>query len=263
MNLDLKDRVALVCGASKGLGKAVAMGLAQEGARLAICSRNQENISKTAAEITETTQSECLGLKVDLSSTDEARRFFKTAWDHFGRIDILVNNAGGPPSLPFSQITDEQWQSAFDLTLMSAVILIRECLPVMMQQKFGRIINITSVAVKQPLEGLILSNTIRTGLIGLAKTLSNDYGAYNILINNVCPGVTLTERVSQLSLALAAQKGIAPERVIQDWETGIPLKRMGRPEELANLVVFLASDRASYITGTTIPVDGGFYKGLM
>ena len=165
--------------------------------------------------------------------------------------------------MPFAKITDEQWQSAFDLTLMSAVILIRECLPVMQEQRFGRIVNMTSVAVKQPLEGLILSNTIRTGLIGLAKTLSNDYAPYNILINNVCPGVTLTERVKQLSVAMAAQKGISPEKVIQDWEAGIPMGRMGRPEELANLVVFLASERASYITGTTTQVDGGFYKGLM
>jgi 3-oxoacyl-[acyl-carrier protein] reductase len=178
-------------------------------------------------------------------------------------VDILVTNAGGPPSLPFAKITDAQWQSAFDLTLMSAVILIRECLPSMQEQRFGRIVNITSVAVKQPLEGLILSNAIRTGLIGLAKTLSNDYAPYNILVNNVCPGVTLTERVKQLSLALAAQKGITPEKVIQDWEAGIPMGRMGKPEELANLVVFLASERASYITGTTIQVDGGYYKGLM
>lgn len=263
MDLGINHRIALVCGASKGLGRAVALGLAREGARLAICSRNKENILKTAAEITQSTGAEVLGISADLSQADEARRFFKEAWEHFGRVDILVTNAGGPPSLPFAKITDELWKSAFDLTLMSAVILIRECLPVMQEQGFGRIVNITSVAVKQPLEGLILSNTIRTGLIGLAKTLSNDYAPYNILINNVCPGVTLTERVKELSMAMAVQKGISPEKVIQDWEAGIPMGRMGRPEELANLVVFLASDRASYITGTTIQVDGGYYKGLM
>lgn len=263
MDLGINNRIALVCGASKGLGKAVALGLGQEGARLAICSRNKENILKIASEISKTTGAEVLGISADLSRAEEARRFFKEAWEHFGRVDILVTNAGGPPSLPFAKITDDQWKSAFDLTLMSAVILIRECLPVMQEQRFGRIVNITSVAVKQPMEGLILSNTIRTGLIGLAKTLSNDYAPYNILINNVCPGVTLTERVKELSKALAAQKGISPEKVIQDWEAGIPMGRMGRPEELANLVVFLASDRASYITGTTIQVDGGYYKGLM
>jgi 3-oxoacyl-[acyl-carrier protein] reductase len=263
MDLGIKDRIALVCGASKGLGKAVALGLAKEGARLAICSRSKENISKAAAEIAEATGVEVLGIPADLSKAEEARRFLKEALDYFGRLDILVTNAGGPPSLPFAEITDEQWKSAFDLTLMSAVILIRESLPLMKAQRFGRIINITSVAVKQPLEGLILSNTIRTGLIGLAKTLSNDYAPYNILINNVCPGVTLTERVRELSVAMAGQKGISPEKVIRDWEAGIPLGRMGRPEELANLVVFLSSERASYITGTTIQVDGGFYKGLM
>lgn len=263
MDLGIKNKIALVCGASKGLGKAVALGLAREGARLALCSRNKENILTAAAEISKATGVEVLGISADLSKAEEVRGFFKEALDHFGRVDILVTNAGGPPSLPFAEITDAQWRSAFDLTLMSAVILIRECLPLMKEQRFGRIINITSVAVKQPLEGLILSNAIRTGLIGLAKTLSNDFAPDNILINNVCPGVTLTERVKALSGAMAAQKGISPEKVIQDWEAQIPMRRMGRPEELANLVVFLASERASYITGTTTQVDGGYYKGLM
>ena len=263
MDLGIRDRIALVCGASKGLGKAVALGLAKEGARVAVCSRNKENILTAAAEISKAAGTEVLGIAADLSKAEEARRFFKEALDHFGRVDILVTNAGGPPSLPFAEITDAQWKSAFDLTLMSAVILIRECLPLMKEQRFGRIINITSVAVKQPLEGLILSNALRTGLIGMAKTLSNDFAPYNILINNVCPGVTLTERVKELSGAMAAQKGISPEKVIQEWEAQIPMRRMGRPEELANLVVFLASERASYITGTTIQVDGGYCKGLM
>jgi 3-oxoacyl-[acyl-carrier protein] reductase len=187
MDLGIRDRIALVCGASKGLGKAVALGLAKEGARVAVCSRNKENILTAAAEISKAAGTEVLGIAADLSKAEEARRFFKEALDHFGRVDILVTNAGGPPSLPFAEITDAQWKSAFDLTLMSAIILIRECLPLMKEQRFGRIINITSVAVKQPLEGLILSNALRTGLIGLAKTLSNDFAPFNILINNVCP----------------------------------------------------------------------------
>ncbi len=263
MNLGLKNRIALVCGASKGLGRAVALGLAREGARLAICSRSQENILAAAAEIAETTGAECLGIPADLSRAEEARRFFKEALNHYGRVDVLVTNAGGPPSLPFVEIDDAQWKSAFDLTLMSAVILIREALPVMQKMRFGRIINLTSIAVKQPLEGLILSNTLRAGLIGLAKTLSNVYAADNILINNVCPGYTLTERVKELSVVVAGRKGISPQEVIQEWESGIPMGRLGRPEELADLVVFLASERASYITGTTIQVDGGYFKGLM
>lgn len=263
MNLGLKNRIALVCGASKGLGRAVALGLAREGARLAICSRSPENILAAAAGIAETTGAECLGIPADLSRAEEARRFFKEALNHYGRVDVLVTNAGGPPSLPFVEIDDDQWKSAFDLTLMSAVILIREALPVMQKMRFGRIINLTSIAVKQPLEGLILSNTLRAGLIGLAKTLSNVYAADNILINNVCPGYTLTERVKELSIVVAGRKGITPQEVIREWEAGIPMGRLGSPEELADLVVFLASERASYITGTTIQVDGGFYKGLM
>jgi 3-oxoacyl-[acyl-carrier protein] reductase len=263
MDLGLKDRVALVCGASKGLGRAVAQGLAQEGVKVAICSRNKESILKAAEEIKQSTGVETLGLAVDLARGDEARRFFREALGHFGRIDILVNNAGGPPSLPFADIEDRQWQGAFELTLMSAVILIKEALPVMQTRGFGRIINMTSVAVKQPLEGLILSNTLRAGLIGLAKTLSNAYAADNILINNVCPGYTLTERVRELARVTAERRGLSPEAVIQEWESRIPMGRLGRPEELANLVVFLASERAGYITGTTTQVDGGFYQGLM
>lgn len=263
MELGLRDRVALVCGASQGLGKAVAWGLAREGCRLAIGSRNEANIREVASEITRSTGVETLGISVDLSQGEEARRFFQEARDHFGRIDILVTNIGGPPSLPFVEIPDDQWKASFDQILMSAVVLIRECLPVMEENGFGRIINLTSVAVKQPLEGLILSNTLRAGLIGLAKTLSNTYASKNILINNVCPGYTLTERVHQLSSVISERRGISPQEVIKDWEARIPMGRLGRPEELADLVVFLASERASYITGATIQVDGGFYKGMM
>jgi 3-oxoacyl-[acyl-carrier protein] reductase len=263
MDLGLKDRVALVCGASRGLGRAVALGLAREGAKVAICSRNPANIQAAESEIVQETGGEILGLAIDLSKAEEARRFYKEAVDYFGPIDILVNNAGGPPSLPFQEIKDDQWQSAFELTLMSAITLIREVLPNMQERRFGRIINITSVAVKQPLEGLILSNTLRAGLVGLAKTLSKAYASHNILINNVCPGYTLTERVRELSLVVAERRGVSPEQVIKDWEALIPMGRLGRPEELADLVVFLASERASYMTGTTTQVDGGFYQGLM
>jgi 3-oxoacyl-[acyl-carrier protein] reductase len=263
MNLGLKDRVALVCGASKGLGKAVAWGLAREGARLAICSRSEENIIRAAEEISRETGAEVLPIKADLSAAAEARAFFGQALARYGKVDILVNNAGGPPSLPFLEITDDHWEEAFHLTLMSAAILIREAIPRMQEQKYGRIVNLTSVAVKQPILGLILSNALRTGLVGLSKTLSALYGPDNILINNVCPGYTLTERVRELAEVVAQRQNTTPEAVIRGWEQEIPLGRLGRPEELADLVVFLASERASYITGATIQVDGGYFRGLM
>jgi len=263
MDLGLKDRVALVCGASKGLGKAVALGLAREGTRLAICSRNLENIQKVAEEIRKASGTEVIPLAVDLSSSEEARRFFREAHQHYGQVDILVNNAGGPPSLLFLEISEDHWQEAFQLTLMSAVTLMKEAIPVMQARKFGRIINLTSVAVKQPILGLILSNALRTGLVGLAKTLATIYAPDNILINNVCPGYTLTERVRELSAVIARRQHATPEAVIQGWEAEIPMGRLGKPEELADLVVFLASERAGYLTGATIQVDGGYYRGLM
>jgi 3-oxoacyl-[acyl-carrier protein] reductase len=263
MDLGLKDRVALVCGASKGLGKAVALGLAREGARLAICSRNLENIQQAAEEIRGETGTEIISLPADLSSAEASRRFFREAQHHYGQVDILVNNAGGPPSLSFPDLNDEHWQAAFQLILMSAVTLMKEVIPVMQARKFGRIINLTSVAVKQPIPGLILSNALRTGLVGLAKTLSGLYAPDNILINNVCPGYTLTERVRELSEVMAQRQNITPEAVIKGWEAEIPLGRLGRPEEVADLVVFLASEKAGFITGATIPVDGGFCRGVM
>lgn len=263
MDLGLKDRVALVCGASKGLGKAVALGLAREGARLAICSRSLENIQQAAGEIREAAGTEVLPLAVDLSSSAEARRFYRQAREHFGQVDILVNNAGGPPSLPFLEISEDHWQEAFQLTLMSAAVLMKEVLPGMQARKFGRIINLTSVAVKQPIPGLILSNALRTGLVGLAKTLAGLYAPDNILINNVCPGYTLTERVRELAAVMAQRQDTTPEAVVKGWEAEIPLGRLGRPEEVADLVVFLASQRAGYISGATIPVDGGYCRGVM
>jgi len=263
MDLGLKDRVALVCGASKGLGKAVARGLAREGVRLAICSRNLENIQKAAEEIRKAFGTEVIPLAVDLSSSEEARRFFREAHRHFGQVDILVNNAGGPPSLPFLEISEDHWQAAFQLTLMSAVTLMKEVIPIMQARKFGRIINLTSVAVKQPILGLILSNALRTGLVGLAKTLATIYAPDHVLINNVCPGYTLTERVRELSEVIARRQHATPEAVIKGWEAEIPMGRLGKPEELADLVVFLASERAGYLTGATIQVDGGYCRGLL
>jgi len=262
MDLGLKDKVALVTGASKGLGKAVAMGLAREGAQVAICARGEETLQATAREIEAATGSEVLAVRADVTRPADIKRLVETTAEHFGRIDILVTNAGGPPSARFMDLSHKAWQQAVDLTLMSAVHLCYKVVPYMRKQGGGRIITMTSVSVKQPLDGLVLSNSLRAGVIGLTKTLSNELAKDNILVNSVCPGWTRTERVVELLEAAAQRKGTTPQDEEAAVVSQIPLGRMGRPEEIANLVVFLASERASFITGVAIHVDGGFYKGV-
>jgi len=177
-------------------------------------------------------------------------------------VDILVNNAGGPPAATFLELSDKQWQAALRLNLLSTIWLSREAVPHMQKQRWGRIINMTSVAVKQPIDGLMLSNAVRAGVIGFAKTLANELATDNILVNSVCPGFILTERVLELSEVLAVKRQESPESVMRTWEESIPLRRLGKVEEFANLVVFLASERAGYITGNSIQIDGGYYRGL-
>jgi 3-oxoacyl-[acyl-carrier protein] reductase len=174
-----------------------------------------------------------------------------------------VTNAGGPPPGLFVSLRPQDWVSGFNLNLMSVINLCAEVVPYMQRHRWGRIINITSISVKQPVDGLMLSNSIRAAVVGFAKTLSNELAPYNILVNNVCPGYTRTERVEELSASIAERKGVSRERVVKGWEETIPMGRMGRPEEFAALVAFLASERASYITGVSIPVDGGAVKGLL
>ena len=183
--------------------------------------------------------------------------------DRFGTIDILVTNAGGPPPGTFDTLENSAWADAFHLNLLSVVDLCRATIPYMKANRWGRIINVTSISVKQPVDGLLLSNSLRAGVVGLAKTLSKELGPDNILVNNVCPGFTMTGRVDQLAKATAERKGVSPEDVLRDWESTIPLGRIGNTAEFAALVAFLASERASYITGTTIPIDGGVVQGLM
>ena len=243
MELGLKDRVAVVAASSKGLGKAVALGLAAEGVKLALCARGEEELRRTAAEI----PGEVLAEAVDVTSDEQVRAFVDVVLRKFGRIDICVTNAGGPPAKKFVDTSLDDWKSAVDLSFMSAVYFARSVLPHMKEQRWGRLIAISSVAVLQPVDGLILSNAARSAVRGLVKSLSNEYAPYNVLVNNVCPGYTATERLQKL--------GVHPE-------AQIPLGRVATPEEFANLVVFLASDRASYITGVSIPVDGGWTKAL-
>jgi 3-oxoacyl-[acyl-carrier protein] reductase len=262
MDLGLKDRVAIVAASSQGLGKAVALGLAREGAKLAICSRSESNINRTAEEIRQETGVEVLARPVDVTDYEQVRSFISETNDRFGRVDICVTNAGGPPAKPFAETTVEDWRAEVDLNLMSTLYFVREVLPLMQQRKWGRVITITSSSVKQPVDNLVLSNSVRSAVSGLMKTLSNEYGKDNILVTNVCPGYTLTSRLDELSGRLAKAEGVDAGEIRQRWARQIPLGRLGRPEEFANMVVFLASERASYITGVSIAIDGGHVKGI-
>jgi 3-oxoacyl-[acyl-carrier protein] reductase len=262
MDLGLKDRVAIVAASSTGLGKAVALGLAREGAKLALCARTERTLDETAAEIRGETGADIFARATDVTSETEVHAFVAAAHERFGRVDICVANAGGPPSKSFAETSIEDWRKSADLNLMSTVHLAKETLPLMQARKWGRFIVVTSVSVKQPIDGLILSNSIRAGVSGLVKSLANEYGPYNILVNNVCPGFTATARLLDLSSALAAKQGIAPKDIEARWASQAPLGRIGQPEEFANVVVFLASERASYVTGTSIAVDGGIVKGI-
>ncbi len=261
MNIRMDGRTALVGGSSTGLGLAIAEGLAEAGANLVLCARTAATLDEAAAGIKEM-GAEVLTVPTDLTRVGEIDNLATLALEKFGTIDILVNNAGGPPSGPFDDLTEEDWRHAVDLTLMSAVELTRRLLPAMRAQKWGRVINVTSTSVKQPVNGLMLSNSLRSAVVGWAKTLANEIGPDQILINNVCPGHTTTARLEELAQAVSSRQGLSVAEVYASWEQLSPLQRLGKPHELANLVVFLASDMASYINGTTIAVDGGRQQAM-
>ncbi len=257
MDLGLRGKVALVGGASRGLGKATAMGLAREGCRVAICARTEETLFEAAQEIVKTTRGEVSPVVCDMSRAKDIEHFVAATVERFGRLDIVVNNAGGPPVGAFDHHSDHAWQDALDQNFLSAVRTIRAALPHLRKQGGGRIINITSYAVKHPLDGLILSNSARLAVIGLAKTLSRELGPENILVNNVCPGPTLTTRMESLMHTRARNEGRSYGEIVAEESKRIPLGHMGAPEDVAALIVFLASEPARQITGTTIQVDGG------
>ena len=262
MDLGLKQRVALVAASSQGLGKAVAMGLAKEGARLALCARTESTLTAAAGEIRRATGAEIMTRALDVTNYDQVRQFVADTVAQYGQLDICVANAGGPPAKSFAETTLEDWRRAADLNLMSTVYFAKETLPVMQSRRWGRFIAITSMTVKQPVDGLILSNSVRSGVSGLIKTLANEYGPYNVLVNNVCPGYTATARLIDLAERMAEKEGVDVARIEQRWASQAPLGRVGRPEEFADVVVFLASERASYVTGVSIGIDGGIVKGL-
>ena len=262
MDLGLKGKIAIVAAASDGLGKACAMALAEEGANLVICSRRQKEITETADEILLKTGSKVITVVTDVTKADDIKRFVGRAKNEFGTVHVLVNNAGGPPTGSVLDLSDNEWERGFNLTMMSMVRMTREVLPMMVRQNWGRIITITSFVAKQPLNELILSVSMRPGIHGLTKILSNMYAKYNITANTVCPGNILTKRQEQLNQDRAAQKNMTLEEYLMDAAKQIPAERMGRPGEIGSVVAFLASERASYINGVNLLVDGGLVRGI-
>jgi 3-oxoacyl-[acyl-carrier protein] reductase len=262
VDLGLRNRVALVGAASRGLGRAIAEELAAEGAAVVMCARDPEVLGRARAEIAERTRADVHAVVADVATQEGTDTVAAEALARFGRVDVLVTNAGGPPSGPFEAHGWDAWERALQLTLRSAVELTRLVLPGMKERRWGRIINVTSITVKQPVDGLMLSNSIRAAVTGFARTLANEVATFGITVNNILPGYTRTERVEQLNRATAEREGIAAEDVQRRIESQIPMRRLGEPREFAALAAFLASERASYITGQSMAVDGGWIRGM-
>jgi 3-oxoacyl-[acyl-carrier protein] reductase len=259
MDLGLRGKTALVTAASKGMGKACALGLAAEGARVALCARTEADIRSAADEVRSKTGAEVLAMRADVTRAPDVEALVARTIETFGGVDVLVANCGGPPRGNLDEMTDEQWHAAFEVSVLSTVRLIRQVLPSMRKRRWGRILTIQSVSVKQPVDGLLLSNAVRPGVAGLVKTLSVDLGKDNILINAVLPGRIMTDRF----LGGAQQAGLPVDQYVAKSSQDVPLGRIGSPEEFANVVVFLASERASYVTGVALQVDGGVIRGIL
>jgi 3-oxoacyl-[acyl-carrier protein] reductase len=262
MDLGLHGRVAIVAAASKGLGRAAAEELAREGAEVAICARTAPDLQAAAERIRSVGGREVFWQAVDVGDASAVTQFVAAVEARFGRVDICITNTGGPPSKLFMATTQDDWRTWIDQLLMSTVYFARETLPKMQKNKWGRFLTITSYSVKQPVEGLLLSNSLRAGVTGLVKTLANEFGADGITVNNVCPGYTRTDRLDDLAGMMAERSGATPEEVFAGWKKLIPAGRLGRPEEFAAVVAFLVSERASYVNGVSLTVDGGTTRNL-
>jgi 3-oxoacyl-[acyl-carrier protein] reductase len=263
MDLGLRGKVALVAASSQGLGRAIAEELAREGASLVMCARSEPALLEARAAIAKAQAVPVTAVVADLSRVEDAQRVVEAGRREHGRIDVLVTNTGGPHAGTFASLGPEAWEAAVHLLLRSAVELARAVLPGMQERRWGRIVNVTSVAVKQPIDGLILSNSIRAAVTGMARTLAAEVAAQGITVNNVMPGYTRTDRLVELAESMAKAEGRTPAEIAARWEALTPARRLGEPRELAALVAFLASERASYITGQSIAVDGGYIRGLL
>ena len=262
MDTGLKNKSVLITASSLGIGKAVAELFAAEGCKVAVSSRSKENLLAAAKEIKSKYNVESLWSVCDLNKSKDIETTYKAVTEQFGNIDILVNNCGGPIPGMFQVLEENDWNNAYEQVLLSAVRFSKLVLPGMMAKNWGRIINLTSISVKQPVDNLILSNSLRAGVTGFTKSLSNEVAKFNITVNNVAPGMTLTRRLYELAVVEAKEKGKSHEEILVDMAKRTPINRLGRPEEIASVVVFLASKQASYVTGVTIQVDGGYVKSV-
>lgn len=263
MDLGVKDRVAVIGGGSKGLGRACAESLAKEGANLVICSRNAEELDQAAKEINAASGVEVLAVAADLSRLEDIQTLVNRTVDHFGRLDILVNNSGGPPAGRATDTTEEAWHQSIDMALLFYIRMSREAVPHMKKGKWGRIVNVLASSVFQPIDNLVTSGVTRMGAVAFAKSLSDEAGRDNILVNNVAPGYLLTDRMMHIFETRSNETGANVEDLLQAHSSTIPVGRLGRPEELGDLVTFLTSDKNTYTTGTTILVDGGVVRSVM
>jgi 3-oxoacyl-[acyl-carrier protein] reductase len=263
VDLGIRGRVALVAASSRGLGRAVAEELAAEGADLVLCARGEAALRETAESIRRASGVRVVAVAADLADPAGVARVVEAGVAELGRIDILITNSGGPPAGPFESHGPEAWQAAVRGNLDSVINLTRLVLPGMKARRWGRIVNVTSIAVKQPVDGLILSNSVRAAVTGFARTLANEVAPFGVTVNNVMPGYTRTQRVEELAAKNATLRGTTPDAERLAWESQIPMGRLGDPREFAAAVAFLASDRASYTTGASVPVDGGWIRGLL
>lgn len=262
MDLGLKGRGVMVAASSHGIGLATAEAFAREGAQVAMCARTEKALIAAADKVRSQTGAEIYAEPLDVTDGAAVQRFTEQVAKRFGRIDVCVANAGGPPAKNFLSLSADDWRKAVELNLMSTVHLARAVIPYMQRHRWGRIITITSISVKQPIQDLVLSNSVRAAVVGLVKSLSNEFGKDGILVNNLAPGYTATERLQELAQVRALAAGCGPKEICDGWAAETPVKRLADPKEIADVIVWLASERASYVTGQTVLVDGGIYRGL-